>query len=115
MCGFLVYGLFLSIIYPAILVLFAREGTFASCFKFRQVIDLISKNSGPFFTAWGVSLLAALGVGFVGGIVGAVLGWIPCLGWIVVMVISLGSTVYATSVYAHLFGQFGSIAAGQAA
>ena len=61
MCGFIFYGVFLSIVYPAILVLFAREGTFASCFKFREVIDLISKNSGPFFTAWGVSLLAALG------------------------------------------------------
>jgi len=104
----IVYGLFLSIVYPAILVIFAREGTFASCFKFRDVIDLISKNAGNFFTAWGVSLVAALGVGFIAGIVGGVLGWIPCVGWVIALVASMGSTVYATAVYAHLFGQFGA-------
>ena len=104
----IVYGLFLSIVYPAILVIFAREGTFASCFKFREVIDLISKNAGNFFTAWGISLAAALGVGFIAGIVSGVIGWIPCVGWVVALVASMGSTVYATAVYAHLFGQFGA-------
>jgi hypothetical protein len=39
------------------------------------------------------------------------LGWIPCVGWVVSLVITLGSTVYGTVVYAHLFGQFGSMAA----
>lgn len=110
---FFVYVIFLSIVYPAILVLFAREGTFASCFKFREVIDLISKNAGPFFTAWGVSLLAALGVGLVAGIVSAVLGWIPCVGWVVALVASVGSTIYGTVIYAHLFGQFGAMAVTQ--
>ena len=113
LCVFLIYSIFLSIVYPAILVLYAREGTFASCFKFREVIDLISRNSGPFFTAWGIGLVAALGVGFVVGIVSAMVGWILCVGWIVGLVLSLGSTVYITSVYAHLFGQFGAITAEQ--
>ena len=40
----LLYGLVLSILYPAILVLFAREGTFASCFKLREAFELISKK-----------------------------------------------------------------------
>jgi hypothetical protein len=110
---FFVYAILLSIVYPAILVLFAREGTFASCFKFREVIDLISKNAGSFFTAWGVGLLAALGVGLVAGIVSAVLGWIPCVGWIVALVASIGSTIYGTVIYAHLFGQFGAMAVTQ--
>jgi len=110
---FILYGLFLSIVYPAILVLFAREGTFASCFKFRQVIDLISKNAGSFFTAWGISLVAALVVGLASGVVTGLLGWIPCVGWVISLVVTLGSTVYGTAVYAHLFGQFGSIAVKQ--
>lgn len=111
LCVFIVYGLALSVIYPAILVLFSREGTFASCFKFREVIGLISKNSGPFFTAWGVSILAALVVGLVTGAVSAMFGWIPCVGWAVVLVIGVGTTIYTTVVYAHLFGQFGALAA----
>lgn len=110
-CGFLIYGLFLTIAYPAILVIFAREGTFASCFKFREAINLISRNSGPFFTAWGISILAGLVVGFVASGVTAMLGWIPCLGWIVALIVSVGTTVYTMVVYAHLFGQFSALAA----
>ncbi len=109
----ILYAIALSVIYPAILVMFTREGTFASCFKFREVFDLISKNSAPFLTAWGVSLLTSLGVGLVVGLVNAVVGWIPCIGWITGLALSLGSSVYITAVYAHLFGQFGMIAFGQ--
>ena len=57
MCVFAIYGLALSVIYPAILVIFAREGTLASCFKFRDVFGLISRNTTPFLTAWGVNLV----------------------------------------------------------
>ena len=60
LCFMIIYALALSVIYPAILVMFAREGTFASCFKFREVFDIVSKNAGPFFTAWIVSF----GTGF---------------------------------------------------
>ena len=88
--------------------MFTREGTFASCFKFREVFDLISQNSASFLTAWGVSLLASLGVGLVVGLVNTFVGWIPCIGWIVGLGLSLGSGVYITAVYAHLFGQFGA-------
>jgi hypothetical protein len=113
LCVFLVYALFLSVIYPAILVIFTREGTFASCFKFREVFDLIGKNTSSFFTAWGLSLIAGLVVGLVVGVVNAFIGWIPCLGWIISLVLSLGSGVYITGVYAHLFGQFGNSVFGQ--
>jgi hypothetical protein len=107
------YSLILSVVFPAILVVFAREGTFASCFKFREVFDIIGRNAGPFFTAWGVSLGAGIAIGFVTGIVQTILGLIPCIGWIAALVISMGLIVYTSSVYAHLFGQFGNIAFGQ--
>jgi hypothetical protein len=112
-CVFVLYGLLLSVIYPAILVIFAREGTFASCFKLREVFGLIGKNASSFFTAWGISLVAGLAVGFIVGMVTALVGWIPCIGWIIVPVLSIGSGVYTSSVYAHLFGQFGIMAFGQ--
>ena len=112
-CLFIVYGLVLSVIFPAIYVIYAREGTFASCFKLREVFDIIGKNAGAFFTAWGMSLVAGLVVGLVAGIVSSVLGLIPCLGWIVSIVITLGIGVYMSMIYAHLFGQFGIQAFGQ--
>jgi hypothetical protein len=110
LCVFLLYGLVLSIIYPAILVLFAGEGTFASCFKLREAFDMIRKNAAPFFTAWALSLAASLGVGLIVGSVNLVVSWIPCIGWILGMVLAMGAGAYGTAVYAHLFGQVGQIA-----
>jgi Protein of unknown function (DUF4013) len=110
LCVLLLYGLVLSIIYPAILVLFAREGTFASCFKLREALDMIRKNVAPFLTAWALSLAASLGVGLIVGFVNLVVSWIPCAGWIVGMVLAMGAGAYGTAVYAHLFGQVGRTA-----
>jgi hypothetical protein len=106
LCLFVIYGLFLSILHPAILVMFAREGTFASCFKLRQMFELISRNAGSFFTAWGISLLTSLGVGLAIGLVNGVISWIPCLGSIIALGVSMVAGMYIASVYSHLFGQF---------
>ena len=107
LCVGIVYGLMLSVLYPAILVMFAREGTFASCFRLGEMFGMISRNIGSFFTAWGLSLIAGIGVGLLIGFVNLVVSWVPCIGWIIGMALSLASGVYISAVYAHLFGQFG--------
>ena len=107
LCVFMVYALVLSVIYPAILIVFAREGTLASCFKFREVFDIISKNMSPFLTAWGVSIAAGFGISLVVGVAQAILNFIPCIGQLAALVLSIGIIVYTSTVYAHLFGQFG--------
>jgi hypothetical protein len=113
LCVFFVYALALSVIYPAILIIFAREGTFASCFKFREVFDLIGKNTSPFFTAWGISVVASLVIGFAAGIAQVFLNLIPCIGQIISLVLTIGIVVYTTAIYAHLFGRFGHSVFGQ--
>ena len=110
LCVFLLYGLVLSILYPAILILFAREGTFTSCFKLRDVFKMIRNHAGVFFKAWVLSMGTSLGVGLLVGFVNMVVGFVPCIGWLIGMVLSLGSGVYITAVHAHLFGQFGRAA-----
>ena len=107
---FILYGLVLSLFYPAILVLFAREGTFASCFKLRDAFELIRKNAAVFFTAWGLSWVASIGAGLLLAFVNVVVSWVPCIGWIIGTTLSLVSGAYITAVYAHLFGQFGRAA-----
>jgi hypothetical protein len=109
LCVFMLYGFLLSILYPAILIIFSREGTFASCFKLREAFDMISKNAAPFFTAWALSLATNLGVGLIAGFVNVVVGWIPCIGWVVGLILAMGAGAYSTTVYAHLFGQFGRV------
>lgn len=111
-CLFMAYMLALSVIYPAITVQYAREGTFAAFFKVRAMLAQISRNAGPFFTAWGVYLGAALGLGFIGSAVATILGWIPCLGQLLFIVLEFGLVVYLSTLYAHLFGQFGREAFG---
>ena len=113
LCLFFLYAIALSLIYPAILVMFSREGTFSSCFKLREAFDMISRNAAPFFTAWGLSLVGGLGVGLVIGMLNLFVGWIPCIGWIISLALSLGSGVYIGAVYAHLFGQFSAMVFGQ--
>jgi len=106
LCLFLLYVLLLSIIHPAITILFSRDGTFASCFKLRQIFDLIRRDAGRFFTAWIGYVAATLIVGLVVALIGGLTGWIPCIGWAIGLILSLGSVVYIATVYAHLFGQF---------
>jgi hypothetical protein len=113
MCVFALYALVLSAIYPVIFILYAREGTFASCFKLGEAFSLIGKNPGAFFTAWGVSILAGLGISLAVGIVQTVLGFIPCIGWIAALLISAVAVVYTSLVYTHLFGQFGQLSFGE--
>lgn len=112
-CVFVIYALALSVVFPAILVIFAREGTLASCFKFRDVFELISKNTTPFLTAWGVSIGASFAVSFIVSAAQVILNFIPCLGQIAALILTVGIVVYTTAIYGHLFGQFGNIAAGQ--
>jgi hypothetical protein len=113
LCMIGIYWLAFSIVYPAILVIFAREGTFASCFKLREAFDLINRNMAPFFTAWGISLLLSIGVSLVTGFINAVVSWIPCIGWIISFALLGASMAYMLVVYGHLFGQFGREAFGQ--
>ena len=113
LCVFVVYALALSVIFPAILVIFAREGTLASCFKFRDVFQLIRNNSSPFLTAWAVSVGASIGVSLVVSAAQFVLNFIPCIGTVVAFILTVGIVVYTTAIYGHLFGQFGNLAYGQ--
>jgi hypothetical protein len=94
--------------------MFSREGTFSSCFKFREVFDTVSKNAGPFFTAWIVSFGTSLVIGLALGFINLFVAWIPCFGWIFSIAVSMASSMYVVTVYAYLFGQFGLSAFGPA-
>ncbi len=96
-CCIGIYGLALSFVGPAILINFAREGSFGSCFQFSAISQIITQNTQAYLTAWGIGILVSLGVGLAVGL----LGWIPCVGWLA----SLAATAYIMVVWAHLFGQ----------
>ncbi len=111
-CFFLLYLVLLSILQPAITVLYARDGTFASCFRLREILALIQRHTSSFFLGWVGYVAAGIIVSLVVGFLTGRLGWIPCLGQGVALVVGLGGLVYLSTVFGHLFGQFAKEATG---
>jgi hypothetical protein len=113
-CLLVIYGLVISFLFPAINLNFARKGTFGSLFEFRNIWPIMSKNLGDYIVAWLITIVFAVAVSFVIGIVAGVLAFIPCCGWILAWLLLAASTVWIGTVYAHLFGQVGVEPPGQA-
>lgn len=107
-CCLMIYGLAISFLFPAISLNYAEAGTFASCFEFGKIWARAQANLSAYLTAWLVILAAGFGVTIVIGLVGGLLGWIPCLGQILLMAVAGIASAYMGAVYGHLFGQVGS-------
>ena len=110
-CLLVLYSLFLSFIYPAIYIHYARLESFGAFFEIGNIMKIIRGNTGQYLTAWLVSLVAGVLVGILIGLLTAVVGWIPCIGWIISLLVSAVGGVYIFYIYAHLFGQFAQPAA----
>lgn len=111
----LLYLLVVSILQPVILVMFSREGTFASCFRLREALDVLRSHLGAFSVTWLATVITGVLVGVIVAFVNLLVGWIPCLGWLVGSLLAIGSTIYIVAVDAHLLGQFRLAAFGQQA
>jgi hypothetical protein len=107
-CVLVLYGLLLSFLMPAILLNFARKGTFSACFEFGEIWRIMSKNLGDYIVAWLIIIVVSIAVSFVLGIVGTVLAFIPCCGWILAWILFGVAGVYIAAVSGHLFGQIGA-------
>jgi len=113
-CAISVYALLISFLMPAICLNFARKGTFAACFEFGEIWRIMSKNLGDYIVAWLIIIVVGIAASFVIGIVGSVLAFIPCCGWILAWILFGVTTVWILAVFGHLFGQIGAEPPGQA-
>ena len=93
-CLFILYGLFLSFIVPAIQIHYAKVGTFKSCFQVREITHFATSNLSNYILAWLIYLVFGILASIVTGV-------IPCIGWIV----GLAVPVVTIMVYGHVFGQ----------
>ncbi len=107
-CLLSIYGLIISFLAPAINLNFARKNSLGSCFEFGEIWRIMSRNLGDYIVAWLITIVVAIGASFLMGIVGGVLAFIPCCGWIVAWLLLAGTGVWIGTVYAHLFGQLGA-------
>ena len=106
-CAISIYALLISFLMPAIFLNFARKGTFSACFEFGEIWRIMSKNLGDYIVAWLIIIVISIAVSFVLGIVGTVLAFIPCCGWILAWILFGVAGVYIMAVFGHLFGQIG--------
>ena len=104
----LLYILLLSFLLPAVRLNYVRYNTFAACFRVKEIIRIVTANMGRYLTAWGVSIGSYLVVSIAVSVISAVLGWIPCIGWLFLLVLApIGwlAMVWIGAFSAHLFGQ----------
>ncbi len=114
-CIFVIYMLAYSFIAPAIQVHFAHVGTFASCFQVGPILQVIRSHPSNYVTAWVMTML----VGFVGSFaissVSGVVSFIPCLGFILILIllpVNMLVVAWVSTVHAFLFGQVGTATSG---
>ena len=104
-CLLLIYVLALTIFFPAMYINLARKGSLGSCFQIGEFFRIMSRNAGNYFLAWLMSIVWAVVIGVVGGLLIGLIAWIPCVGWIIGFVGGGLLTVAISVVWAHLFGQ----------
>lgn len=109
-CLVLLYALVFGFYVPAMLLNFARHDTFASCFQIGAIIALIRDNLSQYLMAWGMTLAVGFGYSFLFSAVTSVVSFIPCLGFLALIVIiplSLVGAAWLATVHGYLFGQVG--------
>ncbi len=94
MCVGAIMGLALLFITPFITIQYVRTNELAACFRFGEIIQLIQENVGDAF------ILAIIPFGI--SLVFSVVGSIPCIGWLIALVVA----PYQSAVLGHLYGQF---------
>jgi len=107
-CLFLLWYVAILFISPAIMIQYGRTGQLGSCFRFGEVIAIARRNVGDIL----IVFVAVLVVTFVYGAFTSVLSAIPCLGWIIGLVISLAFSPYVMMLTGHLYGQIAAKESG---
>lgn len=107
LCLWVVYLLAYTFFQPAILITYAKGGTFRSAFAFREIFKMVFANIGEYLLAWLVTFGISLAVGAVMGIAGTVLGFVPFLGILLEYAAGALAGTWLSSSIAHLFALVG--------
>ena len=107
LCLLTIYGLFLTVIYPAITIHYGRTFKFSSMFQVSQIVKIITINPGHYFLAWLVVLVIGFVFVFVASWMSIFFSLVPCIGTIIAFLISFGGIVWISLIDYHLFAQVG--------
>lgn len=100
----------LIVVTPAIYVQYVRTGEFGACFRFGEVLGIARDYIGDIL----ITVIFALAASFVISIATTVLSAIPCIGWILTMVIAALAGPWLMVSIGHLYGQIAAKMGGKA-
>jgi len=107
LCVLAIYGLVLTIIYPAITIHYGKSFKFGSLFEVSKIIEIIKVNPGQYFLAWLIVFVIGFVFVFVASWMGIFFSLIPCIGTIVAYLILFGGSVWIGLIDYHIFAQVG--------
>lgn len=110
-CLGLLFAVALFFISPAIIVQYVITGEFGACFRFGEVLGIARQSIGDILMVF----LATFGAGIAVSVITGILAIIPCVGWILSIVIGLVVGPYLTAVTGHLYGQIAAKFSGKSA
>ncbi len=111
-CLIILYALALAVLTPMIKIHYAKEGTFAACFKIGAFLQTLRGYAAQYFTVLLVGMGISLGVGVAVSMVGSLVGWFPLIGQLVLFALGLAGPTYAALFSTHLYGQFSALVFG---
>jgi len=96
MCCMIVYLLVFSFFYPAMMLHYARMGTFGALFQVGEIVRIATRNIADYLMGWLAGLLAVI-------ILGAV-NVVPCIGQLIT---AIAGVAWLNTVTAYAYGQVG--------
>lgn len=96
----LLYGVVMIFWVQGAIINYAVDGVFGAAFALQKIRDLVVKNLGRL----AMTVIIWVVGGIVMGIAGAILAVIPCLGWLLGWILSVGGVFYLLLVMAYNCG-----------
>lgn len=100
-CLAFLYMLALIVITPGVYIQFIRHGNLGACLDYKEVLAITREQIGNIIMVFVALFIVGIGLGFIN----LVLNFIPCLGQIASIILSLALTPYLQIAVGHLYGQ----------
>jgi hypothetical protein len=100
----------LIVVTPAIYVQYVRTDEFGACFRFGEVFGIARDYIGDILITVVVALVASFAI----SLLTTVLGVIPCLGWLLTLVITALAGPWLMASVGHMYGQIAAKMDGKA-
>ena len=101
-CFALIYGLFLTYLFPAILIQFTKTQQIGPCLRIGKLLSIARVNTGDYL----LIIVMVIAISSAVGVAATALSFIPCLGTVLVLVLAPLAAPYIGLVLANMTGQY---------